>query len=226
MRPRIGLIGDSAFAGIRVFNGSSRWRCSTSPTTPRCAVAPSWPRARPSARRPATSLDTLRSARRPVGFGPRHGHRATTIGGHTFDEAVDAIMAEAARQGIPKVMWLTLRTAPVAFVPPDYESTSSTFRDQNLILLQMAAHYGGRLQIADWAGYTASRGSWFASDGIHFQPVGATGAAQYVASQARRVMNGENITPTRNGAPTPTRAVDPSALRDGRHCRWPTCSDC
>ena len=32
---------------------------------------------------------------------------------YSFPEAVDAVMAEAARQGIPQVMWLTLRTADV-----------------------------------------------------------------------------------------------------------------
>ena len=38
--------------------------------------------------------------------------------GSGFASAVDAVMAEAARQGIPHVIWLTLRTADVSYVGP------------------------------------------------------------------------------------------------------------
>src|SRR5262245_14392246 len=78
---------------------------------------------------------------------------------YSFPEAVDAVMAEAGRQGIPQVMWLTMRTADVRCVPLSYRSTSTTFRDNNLVLLQKSRQYGGRLVIADWATYSQRYGS-------------------------------------------------------------------
>jgi hypothetical protein len=71
--------------------------------------------------------------------------------GYGFASAVDAVMAEAASQGIPHVMWLTMRTADVSYVGPTFASNTYTFRDNNRILLQKAQQYGGRLQVADWA---------------------------------------------------------------------------
>ena len=75
--------------------------------------------------------------------------------GTTFGDAIDAVMAEAIRQGIPRVMWLTFRTADVTYVGPTYNSNLHTFRDNNKLLLQKALKYGGRLQIANWARYSA-----------------------------------------------------------------------
>ena len=74
-------------------------------------------------------------------------------------------MAAARRQGIRAVIWLTLRTAEVAYPPRGFESASLGFGDNNRILLQKSRQYGGRLQIADWAGHSANRPSWVGRDG-------------------------------------------------------------
>lgn len=122
--------------------------------------------------------------------------------GTTFASSVDAIMAEAQRQGIAKVMWLTMRTADVSYVAPTFQSNTYTFRDNNRILLQKSEQYGGRLQIADWATFTADKVSWFASDGVHYQPAGARGAGAFIAAQSTLVAGGANITPPRTAAVT------------------------
>lgn len=121
--------------------------------------------------------------------------------GVSFGSAVDAIMAEARRQGIPRVMWMTMRTADVSYVAPTYRSNAYTFRDNNRILIQKAQQYGGRLQVADWATYSAGRSSWFAYDGIHYTTAGSNAAAQFIATQATRVIRGEAITPFVPSAP-------------------------
>jgi len=93
-------------------------------------------------------------------------------------------MAEAAAQGIQVVIWATMRTADVIYVGPTYASNASTFRDNNRILLAKASQYGGRLQVADWATYSASRREWVERDGIHLTPSGATAMAGFIADQA------------------------------------------
>ena len=104
-------------------------------------------------------------------------------------------MAEAARQGVHKVIWLTMRTADVSYVSPGYRSSSSTFRDNNRILLQKAQQYGGALQIADWATYSADQPSWVGPDGVHLSVRGAPIAAAYIADIAAQVLDGTTITP-------------------------------
>jgi peptidoglycan hydrolase-like protein with peptidoglycan-binding domain len=200
--PTIGIIGDSSIAAIRwsdswsslssvnyAFNAESCRRTTGVSCSGREGYAP------------PNALDTLRAEP------GRWGSVLVMVTGYndagtTFAASVDAIMAEAQRQGIPKVMWLTMRTADVSYVAPTFQSNTYTFRDNNRILLQKAEQYGGRLQIADWATYTADKASWFASDGVHYQPAGARGAGEYVAAQATLVAGGANITPPRTAAIT------------------------
>ncbi len=115
--------------------------------------------------------------------------------GTIFGAGVDAVMAEAARQGVPKVIWLTMRTADVSYVSPVYRSSASTFRDNNRILLQKAQQYGGALQVADWATYSANHPSWVGPDGVHLSVRGAPIAATFIADEARKVLDGLTITP-------------------------------
>lgn len=104
--------------------------------------------------------------------------------GSTFSGGVDAVMAEAAAQGIHTVVWLTMRTADVTYVGPTYSSNASTFRDNNRILLAKQTQYGGRLRIADWATYSAARPDWVLSDGVHLSGSGSVAFARYIVDQA------------------------------------------
>ena len=186
--PRIGIIGDSTIAALRWTNtwGPLR-RFNYTYDAESCRRT-----ATPSCRgREGYQPDTVIGAMRRLSG--QWGSLLVIMGGYDdpgfgFASAIDAVMAEAARQGIPAVMWLTLRTADVSYVGPTYRSNSTTFRDNNRILLQKAGQYGSRLQIADWATYSASRPDWFYSDGIHMRPSGALAAATYIANQAERVL--------------------------------------
>ena len=77
---------------------------------------------------------------------------------------------------------------------------ATTFRDNNLILLQKAREYGGRLVIADWATYSTRYGSnptYVSPDGVHMYPVaGSFALSQFIADNAGRVLAGEDVTPT------------------------------
>jgi|GEM_PF-2031727 len=131
--------------------------------------------------------------------------------GYQFDEAVDAIVAEARSQGIDKVMWLTMRTADVTYVSPEYRSDSYTFRDNNRILLQKAVQYRGYLQVSDWATYSANRPDWVASDGVHMSYSGGFALMAFVTNQVDSVMAGRTVTP----APAQGAAISWTAVRRG-----------
>lgn len=120
--------------------------------------------------------------------------------GYRFDEGVDAIVREARAQGIRKVIWLTMRTADVTYVSPEYESDAYTFRDNNRILLQNAVQHRGYLQIADWATYSANRPDWFGPDGVHYSESGGYAVTTYIRNRVRTVLNGHTITPVPGAA--------------------------
>jgi hypothetical protein len=140
--------------------------------------------------------------------------------GWQFDEAVDAVMQEAIRQRIPRVMWLTFRTADVTYVGPTFRSNKYTFRDNNKILLQKALRYGGRLQIADWASYSASHRDWVASDGVHLSPAGTAALTKFIADKVGPVIAGRTITPPRPNIPACRTGV---TMRRGDNLRDVRC---
>jgi hypothetical protein len=95
------------------------------------------------------------------------GYNDDSIGG-----AVDAVVAEARRQGVPHVVWLTYRVAG---------NDAGTYRDHNTVLWQKAAAYP-ELRIADWASLSAGRSSWVADDGLHLTSSGAQAMASLIAT--------------------------------------------
>ncbi len=86
--------------------------------------------------------------------------------------AVDAIVAEARRQGVPHVVWLTYRIAG---------SHAGTYRNHNSVLWTKAAQYP-ELRIADWAAASAGRSDWVAADGLHLNSRGAAAMASLIGS--------------------------------------------
>ena len=110
-------------------------------------------------------------------------------------------MREAIRQGIPRVMWLTFRTADVTYVGPTFNSDLHTFRDNNKLLLQKALKYGGRLQIANWARHSARHPEWVTSDGVHLTPAGTAAVTEFIADNVAKVLAGRTITPRRPNIP-------------------------
>lgn len=84
--------------------------------------------------------------------------------------AVDEVVAEARRQGVPNVVWLTFRIAG---------GNAGIYRSHNAVLWQKAAQYP-ELTIADWASYSAGRSNWVAADGLHLTASGARAMADLV----------------------------------------------
>src|SRR5690606_27412441 len=85
--------------------------------------------------------------------------------------AVDAVVAEARRQGVPHVVWLTYRVAG---------NNARIYRSHNAVLMQKAQQYPD-LTLADWASFSAGRSDWVADDGLHLNGAGAAAMASLVA---------------------------------------------
>lgn len=90
----------------------------------------------------------------------------------SIGSAVDAIVAEARRQGVRHVVWLTYRIAG---------SYAGTYRSHNATLWAKAAQHP-ELRIVDWASASAGRGDWVAGDGLHLTSRGASAMAGLIAS--------------------------------------------
>ncbi len=109
--------------------------------------------------------------------------------------AVDVIVAEARRQGIGDVVWLTYREAGPA-------ATVSRFRSNNAVLRAKAAEIP-ELRLADWNAMSAGLPpSWFSADGIHL-------GAQAALAMADLVGDALDQAPTsRCNAPSPSGLAD------------------
>ena len=97
----------------------------------------------------------------------------------TISTAVDQVMAEAERQGVATVIWLTYRTG-TDYVLPGGQPARDLYESHNAELRAAATRHAS-LHLLDWNAYSAQQPvSWFASDGIHLNPEGAVGLAHYI----------------------------------------------
>lgn len=129
------------------------------------------------------------------------GYNDPTTGSVGLTTAIDVILAEAKRQGIPYVVWLTYRVAG---------PSASRFAAHNSVLRTKAAQQP-MLIIADWA--TRSRSmptSWFSADGIHLGRDATIAMADLIADTLDIVT--ARLTPTTcriTDTTTPAPAVAP-----------------
>lgn len=106
------------------------------------------------------------------------GYNDPTTGDVGLGRAIDVMLAEAARQGVPYVVWLTYRVAG---------PSASRFAAHNA-LLRAKASVTPNLIIADWA--TRSAGlprSWFSADGIHLGKDATIAMADLIGDTLDRV---------------------------------------
>jgi peptidoglycan hydrolase-like protein with peptidoglycan-binding domain len=207
---QIGLIGDSAWAGIRWlgtwgplqrFNFRADLESCRRTVTASCRGREGYA--------PPNTVSALRSQAGSWGAVLVVATGYNDPGG-SFAAGVDAVMQEAMRQQIYRVVWMTMRTANVSYVSPTYSSNNVTFRQNNAVLRQKAVQYGGRLMVADWDTYSAGHPEWFTADGIHLRPAGGYAATQFIADSASRALAGV----------TQPSIVDPTRWIDVRPGQW------
>lgn len=121
------------------------------------------------------------------------------------ERAVPVVVAEAKRLGYERIIWLTLRS-DVDYVSPSETGNHLEFAAANRALERRANQVSGiSMVIADWGGYSADHGEWFAADGVHHRQRGAWAFADYL-SRLLAYLDGRQC-------PTPT---EPFAALDGR----------
>ena len=129
------------------------------------------------------------------------GYNDPTTGSVGLTTAIDVILAEARRQGIPYVVWLTYRVAG---------PSASRFAAHNAVLRTKASREP-MLVIADWATRSASLpSSWFSADGIHLGRDATVAMADLIADTLDRVtapMGGSKCVVTNTTTPAPTFPV-------------------
>ncbi len=118
--------------------------------------------------------------------------------------AVDRIVAEARRQGIETVAWLTYHEGG---------ANAATYARHNDTLVAKARVHP-ELEIIDFHGYSDPHPSWFAADGLHLTSAGAKGLATLIDTTLDRLLATPPppVTPTPDPPPTvPTcTAKDPA----------------
>lgn len=201
----VGLIGDSTLAGVRWFEAYGpleRFNFVFDAESCRRTIEQScWSR---ESYRASNAMDALREHAGDWGdvLVMMTGYNDPSNG---FRDAVEAITAEAERQGIDAVVWLSLRTKGVDYEEPLHQANGSTYRDANRTLYEVAAASGGSLHVADWASHSAERPEWFESDGVHLSPAGAAAASEFIAAQLDALFAGRPVTPQ----PAPWEEVRP-----------------
>jgi hypothetical protein len=104
---------------------------------------------------------------------------------------VDAVLAEAARQGVQRVLWLDYPTNVPYHQPLSSANVAPIYQRHNAVLAAKAAA-NPMLAIAPWAAYSAGHPEWFQPDGIHLRfPPGADALARFIVAQL------EALTPPR-----------------------------
>ncbi len=89
------------------------------------------------------------------------GYNDPTFGSEGLDLAITTFLAEAHRQGVRRVVWLTYRQAG---------ASARRFAAHNALLRQRAS-LDPMLVVADWATLSARLPTaWFSGDGIHLGP--------------------------------------------------------
>ena len=193
--PDIGLIGDSTLSGVRWWGKYGDLRhynfVLDAESCRRTVERSCWSREdyRPDS--------TLMAMQRLAG---RWGDVLVVMSGYNdtgylFDDAIDAVVAEAQRQAIPHLIWLTLRTADVSYEDPQQRANADGYREDNRMLYEKAAELGGYLQVADWATHTQDRSDWFSADGVHLSPAGVSGLTTFVADSVDAVLAGGSLNP-------------------------------
>jgi hypothetical protein len=96
------------------------------------------------------------------------GYDDPSSGPFGLGAAVDVMIAEARRQGIKHVIWLTYREA----------GNAARYQESNAVL---RSRTDPELVIADWATRSASMPtSWFSADGIHLGPQAAVAMGELI----------------------------------------------
>ena len=124
-----------------------------------------------------------------VGYNDLAGMTATSF---------EKVVARARDLGYRQIVWWTLRAVDNGFA-----ARNAVIRDE------LATGKYPDVVIADWDRYTSNRPQWFVADGVHFSPIGAWAAADYLSRKMAFLEQRPCPAPTSPGAAPQVPCPDP-----------------
>ncbi len=177
--PSVSLIGDSTMQAMGLYSSGGdilaivgdSYHLTYDSASCRRLVVPSC-----SSRPPLSVLPLMKST-----LQGRLGDAMVVMAGyddHSLVGAADQIMAEAAAQGVVRVLWLNYPTFSNYFLPGG--TPANDLYSKHNAELAAAASVHPSLQVLDWNAHSANRSGWFTSDGIHLTRVGAIALSTFI----------------------------------------------
>jgi hypothetical protein len=127
---------------------------------------------------PNTALEAIQSA--PGSFDGVVIGTGYNEGSNGFAQNFDIIVSAARAKGAVRIIWMNYRLRDG--LTRGGTDNNGSYVSNNATLQQLVA--SGRYPdvfVANWRDYSAPVRSWFVPDGIHYQPVGALGSADYIS---------------------------------------------
>ena len=101
-------------------------------------------------------------------------------GSNLFGQNFDLIVAAARAKGAVRIVWMNYRLRD-GLTRAGTDNNGSYVSNNATLLQKVASGAYPDVFIADWRDYSAPVRSWFVPDGIHYQPTGALGSADYIS---------------------------------------------
>ncbi|HEY7626398.1 MAG TPA: hypothetical protein VH761_05000 [Ilumatobacteraceae bacterium] len=178
--PRVLLIGDSSLEGIKFYSSSQRALLGMDylldAQSCRRLVRPSCHALTGNV--PNTALEAIRGA--PGLFDAVVIGTGYNEGTAQFSFDFDQVVAAARDKGAVRIVWMTYRLRD-GLTRGGTDNNGSYIVNNATLLAKVASGLYPDVTIADWRAYTAPVRNWFVADGIHYQPIGALGAADYLS---------------------------------------------
>lgn len=178
--PRVLMIGDSSLEGMKFYSSSQRALAGMTyvldAESCRRLIRPSCHALTGNV--PNTALEAIQGA--PGSFDAVVIGTGYNEGSSEFSADFDQIVAAARAKGAARVLWMNYRLRD-GLTRGGTDNNPSYVANNNTLLLKVASGAYPDVTIADWRDYTAPVRNWFVSDGIHYQPLGALGAADYLS---------------------------------------------
>jgi hypothetical protein len=206
--PRVLWIGDSSLEGIKFYShaldaiGGMTYVLDAEScrrlTRPSCHSL--------AGNTPNTALEAIRGA--PGQFDAviiGTGYNEGIVG---FSESFDVIVAAARAKGAVRIVWMNYRLRD-GLTRGGTDNNGSYVVNNATLLQKVASGAYPDVYIADWRDYTAPVRSWFVPDGIHYQPVGALGSADYLSRWITFLFDEPCPKPTTVGGPIANPCTSP-----------------
>lgn len=127
---------------------------------------------------PDTALEAIEGA--PGSFDAVVVGTGYNEGSNGFGQSFDTIVAAARAKGAVRILWMNYRLRD-GLTRAGTDNNDSYVSNNATLLQKVASGAYPDVFIANWRDYTQPVRDWFVSDGIHYQPTGAFGAADYIS---------------------------------------------